>query len=90
MASFSTGYTTAAAAVERSISHTESAVLAMQEDLTADERLEAALEALRPLGLEDYVEESAGLVDAWGTRDGQEWRLKVVDGLQHGIGRYVR
>jgi hypothetical protein len=80
---------TAERAVRRSISHNECAVLALHEDLAASDRIDAGLEELQAFGLEDSVEENDGTVDAWGTHDGNQWRVKLVDGIAHGIQRYV-
>jgi hypothetical protein len=86
---FETGYTTAERAVKRSISHNERAVLALREDLAASERVQDGLEELQAFGLEDSAQENDGTVDAWGTHDGEEWRVLLVDGIVHGIKRYV-
>lgn len=86
---FETGYTTAEAAVKRSISHDERAVYALEESLAPSERVAAGLEALEELGLEGSCVENDGTVDAWGSRDGDEWRVLLVDGIVHGIKRYV-
>lgn len=83
------GYTDAKHAVARSISHDERAVLAMREDVCPSDRADAAIEELEELGLEDYAQEGPGLIDAWGTHDGREWRVLLVDGIVHGIARYV-
>lgn len=86
---FEIGYMTAERAVKRSISHDEIAVLALREDLAPSERVQAGLEELKALGLEDSTEENDGTTDAWGTHAGEEWRVRLVDGIVHGIKRYV-
>jgi hypothetical protein len=86
---FETGYMTAERAVKRSISHDEIAVLALDEGLAPSERVQAGLEELEAFGLEDSAEENDGTVDAWGTHGGEEWRVRLVDGIVHGIKRYV-
>lgn len=84
-------YRTAAGAVARSISHDEVAVLALDESLTASERVGAALEALEALGLEGHDEptDDAGqVVRAWGTHEGNEWTVRTVDGTLTAV-RYL-
>jgi hypothetical protein len=83
------GYTTAERAVKRSISHDEIAVLALREDLAPSERVQEGLESLAAYGYEDSAEENDGTTDAWGTHEGNEWRVRLVDGIAHGIKRYV-
>lgn len=87
---FSTGYMTAKSAVMRSISHTEIAVYALEESLMACERVNAGLEELEPLGLEGSAVENDGTVDAWGTLQGEEWRVRLVDGMVRSIREYRR
>jgi hypothetical protein len=86
---FEIGYMTAERAVERSISHNEIAVLALREDLAPSERVDAGIEELAGFGYEGCAPENDGTVDAWGTHEGHEWRVKLVDGIVHGIRRYV-
>jgi len=81
-------YTTAAAAVRRSISHDCIARVALDETLSGiDTKIEAMIEELQPLGLEDYVEHTADAVlDAWGTdAEGNEWRVYALDGLTQSL-----
>lgn len=83
-------YITEAAAVARSISHDETAFVALPEDISGrDEREAAVLEQLEGLGLEDYSRENDGSLDCWGTHEGNEWRVRTVDGLTQSV-RYLR
>jgi hypothetical protein len=87
-----TAYTTAKAAVARSISNDEVAVLALDESLAASERVEAALEALKAFGLEDHddaTDDAGQVVRAWGTHEGKEWTVRTIDGTLSDV-RYVR
>lgn len=87
-----TAYTTAKAAVARSISNDEVAVLALDESLAASERVEAALEALKAFGLEDHddaTDDAGQVVRAWGTHEGKEWTVRTIDGTLSDV-RYVQ
>jgi hypothetical protein len=82
-------YTTAAAAIARSISHDEVARVALDETISGvEDKIAAMLVELRALGLEDYSEENDGSIKAWGEREGGEWTVRTVDGLTHSV-RYV-
>lgn len=89
-----TAYTTAKAAVARSISNDEVAVLALPLRVAqgASERVEAALEALKAFGLEDHddaTDDAGQVVRAWGTHEGKEWTVRTIDGTLSDV-RYVR
>ena len=58
----------AAAAITRSISHTETVAIEAGPAVIAE--LKAACE--------DWASENDGSVDLWGTRDGEEWRVRVT------------
>jgi hypothetical protein len=76
-------YTNAAAAVARSISHDETARLQTDETESGlTSRMQTALDSLRAYGMEDYSDESMRLWDVWGTHEGKEWRVKIVDLLE--------
>jgi hypothetical protein len=80
---------TAEAAVRRSISHDEVATLALDEGLAADERVAAALESLKALGLDGHDDADGLEVRAWGTHEGSEWTIRTIDGLSNAV-TYVR
>ncbi len=70
-------------AVLRSISHDEQAWLQTDETESGlDARYASAVESLGAFGLEDWVEENSGAIDAWGTFNGEEWRVLIVDLLE--------
>ncbi len=83
-------YLTESAAVARSISHNEIAVVALPEDISGvDDRVASVVDALKKLGMEDHTPIGHGAIDAWGTKDGHEWRVRTVDGLTTSV-TYVR
>lgn len=65
---------------------TEIVLYAVEQSIRQTERVtyetrspSMALSALEDLGLEGQSDENNGSIDAWGTRGGSEWRLRIVD-----------
>lgn len=78
-------------AVARSVSHDETAYLALPEDIPGrTQRERAALDELRAVGLLDWSRENDGSITAWGdTPAGDSWQVRLVDGLVSPV-RYLR
>jgi hypothetical protein len=75
--------TTAKQAVTQSIVSNERARLFAREDISGwDDRSAATTDELKAYGLEDWTRENDDSIDAWGTHEGKEWRVLIVDGLE--------